>query len=293
MFNSDPIKIDGRKILFGIPSNYDTLASVPVVVAFHGLGSKAEHMLENTGLKEKAESDGFVLVCPDGQRSLIKAWNAGTCCGIDGLPPGNDINFVKSLLDAAKRKFTKIDENKIFLTGMSNGAMLAHRLAHELSQTDYKIAAMATVSGTLAIDIKPHHENYPIPIIHFHGSVDNVIPTSGSNAIGRTCKSVADTITIWRARSRTKDDSDAVTETINNPAISDGTSVVKTIYPPNSADGAQVVNVSISGGGHTWPGHDIPPDFAAVLERFGLTLGPSTRQFNAEELIWQFFSQYT
>ena len=50
-----------------------------------------------------------------------------------------------------------------------------------------------------------------------------------------------------------------------------------------SKDGADVVLVAIEGGGHTWPGRQLPIAF----------LGRTARNISANELIWEFFQKYS
>ena len=57
---------------------------------------------------------------------------------------------------------------------MSNGGMMCYRLAAELSD---RIAAIAPVAGTMAIaEAKP---NRPVPVMHFHGTADRIVPFAG------------------------------------------------------------------------------------------------------------------
>jgi len=84
-----------------------------------------------------------------------------------------------------------VDPKRVFATGMSNGGMMCYRLASELSD---RIAAIAPVSGTMAIpDYKPKR---PVPVIHFHGTADNIVPFNGPKGTPKflTFKSVEETI---------------------------------------------------------------------------------------------------
>ena len=49
--------------------------------------------------------------------------------------------------------------------------MMCYRLAAELSE---RIAAIAQVAGTVAID--ESQPKRPVPVIHFHGTKDNLVP---------------------------------------------------------------------------------------------------------------------
>src|SRR4051794_37336403 len=82
----------------------------------------------------------------------------------------DDVAFLGKLLDGLGTLVTA-DAKRIYACGMSNGGMMCYRLAAELSD---RIAAIAPVAGTIAIEeSKPKR---PVPVIHFHGSKDNMVP---------------------------------------------------------------------------------------------------------------------
>ena len=61
----------------------------------------------------------------------------------------------------------------------------------------------------------------------------------------------------------------------------DGTTVKQVRYE-SGKDGAEVDLVIIEGGGHTWPGNE--PRMQ--------TLGVSTRDISANDMMWDFFQQH-
>ena len=78
--------------------------------------------------------------------------------------------FIGKVLDDLG-SVVKMDEKRVYACGMSNGAMMCYRLAAELSD---RIAAIAPVAGTIAIEeSKPKR---PVPVIHFHGTKDTLVP---------------------------------------------------------------------------------------------------------------------
>jgi polyhydroxybutyrate depolymerase len=60
----------------------------------------------------------------------------------------DDVAFLDALLDDLAGAY-RVDPRRVFATGMSNGAMMAYRLASELSE---RIAAVAPVAGTMATE---------------------------------------------------------------------------------------------------------------------------------------------
>ena len=167
-------------------------------------------------------------------------------------PATDDVKFVSMLLDDLAT-VVNVDPKRVFATGMSNGGMMCYRLAAELSD---RIAAIAPVSGTIAISAyKPMR---PVPIMHFHGTADKIVPFTGPNGTPKflTFKSVEETICLCVKTNRCPE----------TPTVTD--------LPDNSRrrhhgkaedlgpgpDGAEVVLVEIHGGGHTWPGQQPPCD---------------------------------
>ena len=67
------------------------------------------------------------MVYPDG---LNRAWNAGGgCCGTPGSSGVDDVGFVESAGRGAVRRDVAVDARRIYVTGISNGGMMAYRLA--------------------------------------------------------------------------------------------------------------------------------------------------------------------
>src|SRR5207237_1535521 len=103
----------------------------------------------------------------------------------------DDANFVARNLDNRERVLN-VDKKRVYATGMSNGAMMCYRLASELSD---RIAAIAPVSGTIAMET--YEPKAPVPVLHIHGTLDSLVPFEGSSpkiAAFMQFRSVPDTI---------------------------------------------------------------------------------------------------
>ena len=136
-----------RAYFVHIPKSYDGSKPYPVVLAYHGGASTAEGMTRFSGLSEAADKHGFIVVYPSGTGNLDKAltWNGGNCCGYAMQKQIDDVDFTRAVLDDLAR-VVKIDPKRVYATGMSNGAIMAYRLASELSD---RIAAIAPVAGPM------------------------------------------------------------------------------------------------------------------------------------------------
>jgi polyhydroxybutyrate depolymerase len=251
---------------------------LPVVLVFHGAMSNAQQIVRYTGLNDKADQAGFVAVYPNGTGRLERmlTWNAGNCCGSAERNQVDEPAFVRALLDQLTGE-TRFDERRVFATGLSNGAMLCYRLAAEMSD---RIAAIAPVSGPMGTEsCQPAR---PVSVIHFHGTADPYVPFDGGQGEKSLTTirffSVEHSIRQWVAA----DGCPAEPTVTHLPQkVDDGTSVIRKHYG-SGRQGAEVVLVEIEGGGHTWPGRQLPFEF----------LGRPTKNVSANDLMWDFFVRH-
>ena len=264
-----------RSYLVHVPPQYDPQKPTPVMLVLHGAGTNGRITVSFTGMNKKADQAGFVAVYPNGTglAGLMLTWNAGGFRSQEGK--ADDVAFITKLLDDLAT-VANVDPKRVFATGMSNGGMMCYRLAAELSD---RIAAIAPVAGTMAIDgYKPKRS---VPVMHFHGTADKMVPFAGPS--GKTpkflkFKSVEETIKLV-AKANDCPEEPQVEEL---PAkADDGTAVIKKTYGLGK-DGADVVLFIIEGGGHTWPGQQPPVEF----------IGKSTKNISANDHIWAFFEKH-
>jgi polyhydroxybutyrate depolymerase len=277
--HSRTVEVEGvrRSYLVHVPPRYDPATATPVVLAFHGGAANADNMVVFSGLNEKADQAGFVVVYPAGSGRLqrLLTFNAGNCCGHAAAANVDDVAFTRALLDDLA-KVVNVDQRRVFATGMSNGAMMAYRLASELSD---RIAAIAPVSGPMGT--KECHPGRPVPVMHFHGDADEFAPFSGGKGRGPSGTdfySVQHSIDAW-VEANGCDTTPTVTRLADRQ--DDGTTVRRVTYGSGKA-GAEVVLVVVEGGGHTWPGRD--PRIRS--------LGVSTRDISANDMMWEFFRRH-
>ena len=265
-----------RTYVVHVPPGLDPQKPAPVVLALHGATMTGPLMAWFSGLNAKADEARFIVVYPNGTgRRSSYFWNAGNCCGPAVRSNVDDVAFIRAVLDDLAKTY-RIDPKRVFATGMSNGAMMAYRLASELSD---RIAAVAPVAGTMATEeCRPTR---PVPVLHVHGTEDEYVPFAGgrgAKSLSGVCHhSVGHSIRAWvRANGC---GGEPVVEELPDRTV-DGTKVTRTTYGGGTG-GAEVVRVAVAGGGHTWPGR---PGSAA--------LGRSTHNVSANDLIWEFFEKH-
>jgi polyhydroxybutyrate depolymerase len=262
-----------RNYLVHIPESYDPKKRTPVVLALHGATMNGPTMARFCGMSIKSDEAGFIVVYPSGSgRSPFLFWNAGGDWERIGRMP-DDVAFIGKLLDDLTT-VVNVDEKRVYACGMSNGAMMCYRLAAELSD---RIAAIAPVAGTIAIE--ESDPKRPVPVIHFHGTNDKLVPFETAEGMVRATfrgMSVEDSIQTW-VKLNDCDDNSKATDVLSKPG--DDLKVTRTSYGLGKND-ADVVLVVVEGGGHTWPGRK--PRFR----------GKSALNVSANDLIWEFFEKH-
>jgi len=268
-----------RYYLLYLPTQTQAALPLSLVVALHGGGGYAEFMAddERYGLIDKAEQAGFAVAFPNGYsrlpRGRLATWNAGGCCGSARDSGSDDVGFVRAMVaDIARR--TAIDRRRIFATGMSNGGMMAYRLACEAADL---FRAIAAVAGTEAVaDCRPSR---PIPILHIHARNDtHVLFDGGAGADAFRDRrqvmefvAVPETIERWVRRNHCRT---VPQTTIERPGAycerHDG-----------CQENASVQLCVTAEGGHTWPG--------AARVRRGKE--GASQALDANDTIWAFFSE--
>ena len=178
-----------REFYIYIPDDIDTTNSqVPLLFSLHGYTSRAIWNLGYTGFQSIAETEKFIVIYPQG---TILASTGETHWNVGGWTVGSttdDVDYLSSLIDWAYSEY-KIDRNRVYSTGMSNGGFMSYHLACNLS---YKIAAVASVTGSMTPQTynscSPTH---PTAILQIHGTADGVVPYYG-NSISRAIPTVMD-----------------------------------------------------------------------------------------------------
>lgn len=252
-----------RTALVYVPSGYDGKNPVPLVLSFHGRHGTGRDQAELSGLHEVGERKGFLTVYPDG---IGKSWNALHGTGEAQKLGVDDVGFVDALIAQLSERF-KIDPDRIYASGMSNGGFFAHRLGCERSN---RFAAIASVAGEMAPDLaKVCRPDNPVPVLIFHGTKDRIVPYEGGKTDGGgSLLSAENTADIWSKFNQ----SGEMKESLRKGDVT-----------CKSSEGgkARVTLCTVRGAGHTWPGGH---QYAARL-----LVGTTNRDVNASEMIWEFF----
>jgi len=271
-----------RRYRVHVPAKYDANKPTPVIIVFHGGGGNPESMVRLTGMNAKSEQAGFIVVYPFGTGRLedhMLTFNGGECCGYAMQNKIDDVAFTRALLDDLAA-VTNLDATRVFATGLSNGGIMSHYVASELSD---RIAAIAPVGGPLMMEAC--HPKRAVSVIHFHGTGDEFAPFKGGfgkGALGRAgiteFRSVDHTIQSWIKANGCKPEPEIIA--LPDKA-DDGMKCTRKTWS-GGKDGSEVVLIEIENGGHTWPGN----------EPIVAMLGKSTKDISANDLMWEFFQKH-
>jgi polyhydroxybutyrate depolymerase len=283
-----PVDNRTRTFLVHVPPQALEDFPLPVVVNFHGGGSNATQQRQYSGMDATADRYGFIVVYPNGtgvipeQRRLL-TFNAGGCCPPATRNNVDDVGFTETILSVLGEKIG-VDARRLYATGMSNGGMMAHRMAVDSP----RIAAVASVAGQL--NVTSFRPSRPVSVMEFH-SVDDRraffdygrgVQSPGSRLRNRF-PPVQTGIDQWVAHNECPH-TPVVGETVTGApgSFNEGQTVTKISYGPGR-DGAEVMLYKFTGVGHVWPGS--PTSLPRLL-------GRATTLVDANETMWLFFAAH-
>jgi len=275
---------------------------MPLVVNLHAWAQDMNFQEQKTGMSTVADREGFAVLYPQGHAvantlswmnlGIGYSWNAGACCPNGNAHQINDVGFIRDAVSYTAGFLSnltggrvRVDPQRIFATGFSNGGFMANRLGCQASDLFAAIAPVAGVIGngfhghtSIIWEADPYEcpaPSQPIPTLHMHGTGDAIVPYGGSTLMG--FPSVEDYIALRRR--------------LNGiPSEATGTVTFETSGGVTCTSWGEHANnvtlCSLAWKGHSWPGS---PGFAQCP-----LLGPTacSREIDATEEIWQFFKGY-
>jgi polyhydroxybutyrate depolymerase len=261
------------------------------VVALHGGGGSAKGWPTYTdfGFEKLADRAPFILVYPEG---LEGQWNdkRGVSRFYAHKNDIDDVGFLAALIEHLV-KTHPIDKNRVFVTGASNGGMMAHYLA--ATHPD-KIAAIATVISAIPTNLQGKlHPSKPLSVLMINGTEDPLVRWEGGVVrLGKTehgsVISTEDTVAFWVKHNRCRLAPEV--EELPDRDRRDGTTVTRYVYS-GGQKGTEVLLYKVVGGGHSWPAHE---DKRRLLPRAIVdnVVGKKSRDIDACEVIWDFFKHH-
>ncbi len=240
-------------------------------------GATVHQLMSNLG--PFGDEKGFITITPQGTGPVAR-W--------DTALDSPDVAFIGDLLDEVESNLC-VDKERVFVTGLSNGAFMTSAVACKYAD---RIAAAAPVAGIREIDgCKPSR---PVPVIAFHGTADTFVDFNGG--LGSSVKDLP----APDGSGKKLGDEGVTAPQVNGPTIPEITAAWAkrngcmtkpheekvasdvTLITFSCPKGAEAELYRVEGGGHTWPGSEFSKQVAAVV-------GPTTSSISANDLMWEFF----
>lgn len=272
-----------RHYLISLPPGYSERTQCPLILVFHGGGGNPAQVLKSTEIADRAAREGWILVAPAGSGRLDRflTWNVGFGFGYAMSAQVDDIGFVRRLIETLQAAY-RIDPDRIYATGVSNGGILCHMLAGHLSERIAAIAPIVATAGGRARGsaewLQPPAPKYPVAVISFNGALDQLIPLAG----GLQQRSWAEPVEIWSVR-QTVDFWVRHNRCNPEPVVErDDAARFERLTYSGGAGGSEVVQVVLLNQGHAWPGGSK-----------GYRQGDEpTRLVSANTLMFEFFNRH-
>ncbi len=256
------LEIDGQVRTYRVfaPTSLEAGSKPPLVLVLGGVGNSAENMVSATEFDRAASVNNFVAAYPEG---LDLTWNAGFCCGSATTSGVDDVAFLSSVIDQLVADYN-VDPTRVFVTGVSAGAMMAYRLGCERPG---RIAGIGSVAGAMILE--QCQADQGVSVIEIHGTEDQLVPYDGGlvRPEGVANQPAPPTLAVVERWASLNGCPAGPEESIEGP--------VTTRTWTDCPEEADVRLVTLEGGGHTW---------------YASGLGPVNGAVDATTLIWEFFS---
>jgi polyhydroxybutyrate depolymerase len=265
----------------------------PLVILLHGHGGSAEQIL-GSGTRSSplsmwlpiVDRERIVAVALQGlpDHAGHRGWND---CRRDAAnnPTSDDVEFVSRVIAVVAERGL-LDRSRIYAMGMSNGAMMAIRLALELRPP---LAAFAAVAGSMARDTGCSATPHARSALFIAGTADPLVPYDGGEVriFGSqrgSVVSVDDSVAFWRRADGLGDEA-SVERISHESSVFDTTRAERFVYGARP-EALQVELIRITGGGHAEPSR---------VRHYGLLYrsiaGAQNRDLESAEEAWHFFSE--
>jgi polyhydroxybutyrate depolymerase len=205
-----------------------------------------------------AEKENMIIALPSG---YTYGDNEGAWVLNTDATAMQDINFFNQMIsDISVRHW--VDTSRVYAVGYSLGSMFAYELACHMSES---FAAIASVAGTMPLNVKLCEQSRNVPIMHVHGVEDPIIAYGNSwewkawDSVG-AMRDIPSLVDYWSEKYDCQSKVETIGQVISHFAYSD------------CAQDARVEHYRLERGAHDWP---------------ETLLGQPT-----SEVMWSFFNHY-
>ena len=219
--------------------------------------------------------------------------DCGSCSQCMWTSCGDDVGFLDRVLEEVKAKYPT-DEDRYYVLGVSNGAMMALRLGCDRS---HEFAAVAAIIGQLAPGFACQPQTQ-LPLLHLTGALDDTVREDGKPAAdGFLYESAKHTRAHWAKALQCRSLEPW------SPSQPEASQLQCEAWSQCRLAGQEVVGCSDPQGAHAWPGASVRPISATCVT------APQQASFPEQprcpivkpsevtdwgiDLVWDFLSRHT
>lgn len=257
----------------------------PLVIDLHGFSEGATFHADASGLSTYGLTHGFMTAVPDGSLGG----------SVDDLPQwastvehNPDVAFIEAIMDDLLASWP-VDPARIYVVGMSNGALLTAVLTYHLA---HRIAATAMVAAArLPQVLTPARA---VPLVVLHGLDDPIVPFHGGPLRTDLFRDDSDLRPVHcsECEDLRAIDPGRTPEALHDWATRNGATQSATRREAGMdviewhREGVETYKLYvIEKQGHSWPG-------STAYRGLESLLGPSREHVPTNELIWKFLAQH-
>ena len=270
---------------------------LPIVLNLAGATQNGQIQEALSGMDANADQNGYLVVYPGGTRiskvltpdpvakQAQYGWNSGECCGLPATKKINDVGLLERVIANVAAR-TPVNLRRVYMTGISNGGMMAYAMAAEAST---HVAAVASVSGQVEIPVI--HPTRSVPTMEFHSVNDPIAEFNGTaNKNPLLVLSVMEGVDQWVKADHCSSRPRVGIELVGVAGSLSSGETATPITFSGCQGGAEVVLWRFTGSGHVWPGSTLN---TGPKKNWVLTgSGRGIILVNADETMWKFFSRY-
>ncbi len=284
--------VDGlkRRYALYVPPDLGS-APRPLVLELHGGGVYIDDLTGRRRHKTPyklwmgiAEKEKFLVLYPEGWKGPKgrPTWHDGRS-DARVYSKADDVKFLTRLVEKTAASYP-VDRRRVYLSGTSNGGLMALRMAVERWNL---LAAVAVVGAALPAKPSCGPPKHPLSVLFMNGTADRHMPYRGGlvsrppNPAHGSVLSTPRSVRTWRLLDRTGP----------RPCVTkfpdldpwDGSTVTRYAWN-RGRGGTQVVLYKVTGGGHSAP--SLEERYSWIFEIF---FGRQNHDIEMTREVWNFF----
>ena len=275
-----------RTYVLHLPASFQ-MGAGSLVLVLHGSGQNAAGIEDLSQFRAKADAAGFAVAFPEG---LVQQTEPEWSFYYNNF--ADDVAFLRDLI-AKLQADLQVPIGRTYVTGISAGGLMTHRVGIELSN---QIAAIAVVSGAVAANpgdsaphpVPPQSPAGPVSVLILHGDQDAKVPyCGGESTVGHAnFSSQEETFNYWTAAAANNCSSFDTAM-----PLCDAQGNITAVVEKDAAFcrvNTEVRLFRLMGGQHTW--YNAPMNVSGQIPfnpMFDGTTGVTTN-----DIIWNFFQAH-